>query len=679
MGSRATYLKAAQPKWLNDIYVQRAEQRRAVFLLYFNIRDVVFDPAHPPGHPDELVTVEQFLAHAMSARDLVLGYSLHGGIEWTHPTATAIPSSAALGVRSEGSGEQLWRRVAGEAVKDPYPLPSPGQASDDPQDPHHWRSPARALPLLTRLLTRGYRLKETAQQAERTAERPIRVGLIIDYLHHLAPTPGQFAAHSVPEVVEALQRLSTDPTLPEVGHIVLMLAPDLASIHPELQGSDSRIAMIRIPRPDPKQRQAFLQWLAQFPEYALLRSDGLVAGLARQTAGMNFVELRDFVRSVTAAGADQQARVDELLKSRRAEIIQRESGGVLVPMSSDFGIDAVAGYGYARRFIDRLVSRIRNDRADLAGVLFAGPPGTGKSFFARALAKESQINVVTMRNVRNMYVGQSERNFEQALEVARSLAPVVIFVDEIDQAFSNRRGRQQLDGGVEQRLLGRLLEFMDDKANLGKVIWIAASNRPDLIDDALISRFRLRIPFLLPDFHACRDMLQTKLPAQGSPPFAWQPTSWTPEIDRMIKDDVVGRFSGRELETIVRSALWRAELDEYDQAHPETWADRKADLARVSPQNLPPDIAIERPDGGPPQVHAFYLRYAIREASVGHNVEEYKRQSLLALQSIPERDDELVRAIEEVLPDLAPRIISDGRIDKDGIAQQLRYYTSTPS
>lgn len=499
------------------------------------------------------------------------------------------------------------------------------------------------------------------------SSKPLSIGLIIDYLHHLAPGPGVFAGHAVPEIVEALQRWSTDPCLPEHNHLVIMLAPELAAVHPELHSSDSRIVSIRIPRPERDERAAFLRWLATFDRYVALREEGLVDELANRTSGMNYTELRDFVRTI-ALHPEQSWR--ELLARRRAEIIQRESGGLLVPKESPFGLNDVAGYAYVREYVDRLLTRLREGRADVTGLLFAGPPGTGKSFYASALARDAGVNVVVMRSVRNMYVGQSERNLEQVLEVARSLAPVIVFVDEIDQAFSNRRGINT-DGGVEQRLLGRLLEFMDDKQNLGKVIWIAASNRPDLIDTALLSRFKLRIPFLLPDRETCRELLRHRLPRQAG--FCWQADSWTDSVEQDIDRAIVGNYSGRELETIVRTALWKAEDDQTvftDKDKPERWLrlQQEHEEKGLPPPPQPPILE----GAGERAVHAYYLQQAIDSSSVGHDADEYTRQALIALQWIPFESTALIEAIKTALPGQANRILDGERINKEEISRLLK-------
>ncbi|NTW02909.1 MAG: AAA family ATPase, partial [Oscillochloris sp.] len=128
----------------------------------------------------------------------------------------------------------------------------------------------------------------------------------------------------------------------------------------------------------------------------------------------------------------------------------------------------------------------------------AGPPGTGKTIIAEALALESNLNMVKLRNIRQQWVGASERNLTRAFEIIRALSPILVFVDEIDQAFGSRGLGQSNDAGTSERMFGQVLEFIGDDRNRGRVIWVAATNRPDAIDAALLRRFDRIIPCLLP-------------------------------------------------------------------------------------------------------------------------------------------------------------------------------------
>lgn len=96
------------------------------------------------------------------------------------------------------------------------------------------------------------------------------------------------------------------------------------------------------------------------------------------------------------------------------------------------------------------------------------------------------------------FVGNTERNLDRALRAIEAMSPVLVFIDEIDQAVS--RGGTG-DSGVSNRVFKRLLEFMSDTTHRGKVVFLAATNRPDMIDAALRrpGRFDKKIPFLVPE------------------------------------------------------------------------------------------------------------------------------------------------------------------------------------
>ncbi|NUB92829.1 CDC48 family AAA ATPase [Haloterrigena sp. SYSU A558-1] len=126
------------------------------------------------------------------------------------------------------------------------------------------------------------------------------------------------------------------------------------------------------------------------------------------------------------------------------------------------------------------------------GVLMYGPPGTGKTLLAKAVANEAQSNFISIKGpeLLNKYVGESEKGVREVFEKARANAPTVIFFDEID-SIAGQRGRQQSDSGVGERVVSQLLTELDGLEELEDVIVIATTNRPDLIDSALLRPGRL--------------------------------------------------------------------------------------------------------------------------------------------------------------------------------------------
>jgi transitional endoplasmic reticulum ATPase len=126
------------------------------------------------------------------------------------------------------------------------------------------------------------------------------------------------------------------------------------------------------------------------------------------------------------------------------------------------------------------------------GVLMYGPPGTGKTLMAKAVANEAQSNFISIKGpeLLNKYVGESEKGVREVFEKARSNAPTVVFFDEID-SIAGERGQRQGDSGVGERVVSQLLTELDGLEELEDVVVIATTNRPDLIDSALLRPGRL--------------------------------------------------------------------------------------------------------------------------------------------------------------------------------------------
>jgi transitional endoplasmic reticulum ATPase len=126
------------------------------------------------------------------------------------------------------------------------------------------------------------------------------------------------------------------------------------------------------------------------------------------------------------------------------------------------------------------------------GVLMYGPPGTGKTLLAKAVANEAESNFISIKGpeLLNKFVGESEKGVREVFSKAKENAPTIVFFDEID-AIAGERGRQVGDSGVGERVVSQLLTELDGLEELEDVVVIATSNRPDLIDNALLRPGRL--------------------------------------------------------------------------------------------------------------------------------------------------------------------------------------------
>ncbi len=133
------------------------------------------------------------------------------------------------------------------------------------------------------------------------------------------------------------------------------------------------------------------------------------------------------------------------------------------------------------------------------GILLYGPPGTGKTLLAKAVATESEANFISIKGpeIMSKWVGESEKAIREIFKKAKQSSPCIVFLDEID-AIAPRRGYFS-SSGVTERIVNQLLTSMDGLTNLEGVVVIAATNRPDIVDPALLRPGRFdRIVYIPP-------------------------------------------------------------------------------------------------------------------------------------------------------------------------------------
>ncbi|XP_072291102.1 ATPase family gene 2 protein homolog A [Eucyclogobius newberryi] len=181
------------------------------------------------------------------------------------------------------------------------------------------------------------------------------------------------------------------------------------------------------------------------------------------------------------------------------------------------------------------------------GVLLYGPPGCSKTMVAKALANESGLNFLAIKGpeLLSKYVGESERAVREVFRKARTVAPSIVFFDEID-ALAGERGSSSGSGGVGDRVLAQLLTEMDGIEQLRDVTVLAATNRPDMMDKALMRPGRLdRIVYVpLPDASTRREIFCLQ--------FRNMPIATDVSTDELVSK--THKYSGAEITAVCREA-----------------------------------------------------------------------------------------------------------------------------
>jgi len=181
------------------------------------------------------------------------------------------------------------------------------------------------------------------------------------------------------------------------------------------------------------------------------------------------------------------------------------------------------------------------------GILLYGPPGTGKTLLAKAVATESEANFISVKGpeVLSKWVGESERAVREIFRKARQVAPCIVFFDEID-SIAPARGMRYGDSGVTERVVNQLLTELDGITVLKNVVVIAATNRPDMLDTALIrpGRFDRLIYVPPPDKKARLEIF--KVHTRNMP--------LADDVDLEKLADKTEGYTGADIEAVCREA-----------------------------------------------------------------------------------------------------------------------------
>ncbi|WP_418286708.1 CDC48 family AAA ATPase [Halorubrum sp. DTA46] len=184
------------------------------------------------------------------------------------------------------------------------------------------------------------------------------------------------------------------------------------------------------------------------------------------------------------------------------------------------------------------------------GVLLYGPPGTGKTLMAKAVANETNANFISVRGPQllSKWVGESEKAIRQTFRKARQVSPTIIFFDELDSLAPSRG--QEMGNNVSERVVNQLLTELDGLEEMGDVMVIGATNRPDMIDPALLrsGRFDRLVMIGQPDQEGREQILEIHT----------ENTPLAPDVSLREIAEITDGYVGSDLEGIAREAAIEA-------------------------------------------------------------------------------------------------------------------------
>jgi AAA+ superfamily predicted ATPase len=333
----------------------------------------------------------------------------------------------------------------------------------------------------------------------------------------------------------------------------------LTGAQPELPEAVRRhAAIVSLPGPDVQEYKVLLERilrdLAQRMPVATQISpqDGL--SLLHQLKGLTLLEAEKVLtKAIVEDGKLTAADIAHVAEAKR-QIVARE--GVLEYYPLEESLSEVAdlvglkGWLAKRRAIITEPERAAEFGLTFPkGVLLVGVPGCGKSLCAKAIATEWRLPLLKLDPgaLYNKYIGETERNFRRAMDVAERVAPVILWIDELEKAFAASSGSD--DGGVSQRILGTFLSWMQDRK--GDVFIVATANDVTKLPAEFLRKGRFDEIFFvdLPDAQSRTAIFQIHLQKRGKSPQQF-------DVARLVT--ATDHFSGAEIEQVIVAALYTA-------------------------------------------------------------------------------------------------------------------------
>jgi transitional endoplasmic reticulum ATPase len=412
------------------------------------------------------------------------------------------------------------------------------------------------------------RLREIFRLArKKTKKRPAII--FIDEIDAIAPKRDEVTGDVEKRVVAQLLALM-DGLESREGVIVVAATNRPNAIDPALRRPGRFDYEIEIPMPDKRGRyEILLIHTRRLRELGLLAPDVDLEKLAEITHGFTGADLAAIVKEAVMRSVKRAIEQSSGDEERVLSTIQVKFEDFLVAYKSivpsglrevyieipEVRFNDIGGLEEAKQVLRENVEyplkhpdfyekfNIKPPR----GVLLYGPPGCGKTLLAKAIAAESGANFIAIRGpeILSKWVGESERAIREIFRKAKLHSPSVIFIDEVD-AITSIRGYAS-DSGVTEKIVAQLITEMDGIHDYKGVVVLAATNRPDLLDPALLrpGRFDKLMYIPPPDYSTRLEILRILT--------ASLPLSPSVNLSELAK--VTERYSGADLEALVREAV----------------------------------------------------------------------------------------------------------------------------
>lgn len=419
------------PLWADKLIALYQSHAANQFLLYGNVNDRFLLDAKTLG------TLPEFLNRVILPRfDVVLSYDLGNG------------------VRIEKGGEIVTKWPA---------------YKENPELP---RAPRAATEWLTRFF------RYSANLARMGHESP-QIGFYMKAAHLVAPALPGALNYDLSALALLMRDWAADDALTRHALATFLITENLNDLHPLLV-NHPRAAPVEVPLPATHELRDAIALLANDHGTTLAEFAPAYDTIAHQLTGTTLTSVENLLRMKSHSREVLHAKD---LVAMRKELVEKDAAGLIEFIESKRTLDDYNAQEHLKNWLrqDIRLWQMNDVQALPMGYLLCGPVGTGKTYLVECLAGEAGVPVVKLKNFRDKWVGSTEGNLEKIFRLLKGLGRCIVFIDEADQALGKRDAGGG-DSGVSGRVYGMFAEQMGNPANRGRIVWVLASSRPDLIE-----------------------------------------------------------------------------------------------------------------------------------------------------------------------------------------------------
>ncbi|MFC4992137.1 ATP-binding protein [Rubritalea tangerina] len=442
------------PEWANEVIASYESGTAGCFVLHGNVNDRVLIGQKKR----QLGSLSDFVMETLLPQfDVILSYDL------------------GFGLRVERGGETFRK------------WPSLDETPDIPQHP------LPAIRMMTHYLQYCRNLKIMGREAP-------RVAVVVKQAHLVCPAMPNMLNYDLSSMASLLRGWAAEARLQEFDQAAFLISENLHSLHP-LVAESSRMCAVEVPLPSQPLIHEVLEWMEARCGVALEAYKGRLDQIAERLVGASIMSVERLLlrRQHDGAPLDQKS-----LAELKKQLVERDCKGLIDFVEPDRSLDDIVGLEGVKQWLRQDIALWNEGELEALpmGYLFCGPVGTGKTYLAECLAGEAGVPVVTMRNFRDKWVGSTEANLEKIFTLLHALGRCIVFVDEADQALGKRNAGSG-DSGVSSRVYSMMAKEMSNTRNRGRIMWVLASSRPDLIEVDLKrpGRVDVKVP-LFPSLNA---------------------------------------------------------------------------------------------------------------------------------------------------------------------------------